>query len=372
MALSNQIDTEKGAIALASYLSQHHPAAEWLKVIDLLVPTANGLSNETILFTMVKAVDGQETAERLVARVQPSGPAVHPSYDMEREFRLLKIIGERTSVPVPSVVSFEPGKTVLGAPFLLLKFVAGKVPGDDPLYTTTGWVLELTDSQRSAMSFNALEALAKIHAVDWLGLGLDFLDKPEFGPKGLAQELNYIRAAYEWGRAGFRHPVIEAAFDWIEQNIPTGEEPLALTWGDARIGNMIFAEDQSVAAVLDWELAAIASPEMDLGWWLFLQRAYTDAIDVPLPGGLFDREKLVAEYERMTGHIVRNLDFYEIFAVLRGSIQMLRVGTLLIEAGLLASDSPIRAVNPTVNLLADLIGVPRLDGQAESWVGNRT
>ena len=134
---------------------------------------------------------------------------------------------------------------------------------------------------------------------------------------------------------------------------------------------MLFAEDLSVAAVLDWELAALASPEMDLGWWLFLQRHHTQGIGAPLPAGLLDRDTLISHYHELTGHKPQHIDFYETFATLRGAIQMQRVGGLMIDAGLVPPDAPIKTANPANILLAELLGLPAPEGAAQTWIGNR-
>ena len=58
-----------------------------------------------------------------------------------------------------------------------------------------------------------------------------------------------------------------------------------LSWGDARIGNMMFGDDLAVNGVLDWEMVGLGSPDIELGWWLFILRHHTEGIGAPLPPG---------------------------------------------------------------------------------------
>jgi len=374
MAVHNITDPDAARTALTGWLGAKLRDPENVTVTEVTIPTSSGLSNETVLFSARSTLAGTEREQRYVARVQPTGPAVHPAYDLATEARLLRTLHADGTVPVPEVHWHEPDPTVLGAPFTVMAHVDGRVPSDDPPYSVAGWVLDLTDDQRRTLSTNAVAALAAIHQVDWKVHDLAFLDRPEHGAIGLDQQLGYIRHAYHWttgGQDSERNPTVEAAFDWVDANRPTGDEPTGLTWGDARIGNMIFADDLTVAAVLDWELAALASPEMDLGWWLFLQRHHTQGIGASLPAGLLDHNELAAHYAQLTSYTPRHLDFYEIFATLRGAIQMQRVGGLMIDAGLVPAEAPIKTANPANQLLAELLHLPAPEGTAQSWIGNR-
>jgi aminoglycoside phosphotransferase (APT) family kinase protein len=371
MAVHNTTDPANAQRALTRWLAVKMPDADQVEVTDVTIPASSGLSNETVLFTATWTQDGAGHQQRHVARVQPTGPAVHPGYDLAAEAKLLQALHAEGTVPVPRVHWHEPDTGVLGSPFTVMAHVEGRVPSDDPPYSTEGWVLDLDTDGRATLSGNALSTLAAIHQVNWRAHGLEFLDQPRYGATGLDQQLGYIQHAYDWAARGERNPTAEAAFDWVHHNRPTGDEPITLTWGDARIGNMLFADDLTVAAVLDWELAALASPEMDLGWWLFLQRHHTQGIGAPLPDGLLDRDAVVSRYHELTGYKPQHIDFYEIFATLRGAIQMQRVGGLMIDAGLVPPGAPIKTANPANILLAELLGLPAPEGAAQSWIGNR-
>jgi aminoglycoside phosphotransferase (APT) family kinase protein len=371
MALANKTDPKVAERNLTSWLAGKLDGARDLRVSDLDIPRASGMSNETILFDASwREGSGRDRRERLVARVAPSGASVFPEKTLATEYRVMKTLGEKSAVPVPRVHWIEEDASVLGAPFVVMGRVDGRVPADDPPFTATGWVLELTLGEQARMVDNGIAVLAAIHAVDWRALGLDFLARPDLGDSPLDQQIAWWKRCFEWAAEGEANPTIEAAFRWIEGNRPKGE-PVVLNWGDARIGNMIFPADLSVAAVLDWEMVSLASPELDLGWSLFLLRHHTEGIGAPLPAGFPSRERMIARYEELSSFAVRHIDFYEAFAALRLSILMHRAGNLMIAAGLLPAGATMKLSNPASQLLAKLLGLPAPAGAVQSFIGNR-
>jgi aminoglycoside phosphotransferase (APT) family kinase protein len=371
MALSNQTDPKQAERALTDWLAGRLPEAEHVHVSGAVVPADAGLSTETILFDASWREGASEQRRGLVARVEPSGPAVFPSYDLGAEARVLEALGSTSGVPVPAVFAHEPDPSFLGAPFLVMERLPGRVPSDDPPFTVSGWLLACSEAEQAKIYDGALEVIARIHAVDVASAGLDFLAEREPGEPGLDQHLGYWERTFAWAAAGESNPTIEGALDWIRWNRPSEPEPLVLNWGDARPGNMLFGEHSEVCGVLDWEMVGLASPEMDLGWWLFLLRHHTEGIGAPMPAGFPSREQTIARYEELTGHAVRNVDFYEVFAGLRLSILMHRAGNLMIDLGLLPPDAPMKLSNPASQLLAKLTGQPAPSEAAQSFIGNR-
>jgi aminoglycoside phosphotransferase (APT) family kinase protein len=370
MALKNIIDTELAAKRLADCLSSKLPGAQNITVTDVQVPGAGGLSNETVLFTATWHEGGAEQTRGMVARVQPDGPGVFPEYDLRKEAAVITALAERSNVPVPSVYFFEDDPGVFGSPFLVMQRVDGRIPADDPPFTAGGWVLDLTPEQRRRMWHNSIDTLATIHGVNWRALGLDFLDTPEHH-SGLDAGLAQWRRTFEWAAEGEPNPTIEAALRWLDEHRPAGDEPKVLNWGDARVGNIIFSEDLAAAAVLDWEMVVLASREQELGWWLFLMRHHTEGVGLPLPEGVPDRDETIAYYEKITGHRLRDLDYYEVLAGTRLAIVMVRAAHMMIAASLLPPDSPMAQSNPASQLVAKLLGLPAPAGNTTSFIGNR-
>lgn len=370
MALKNTIDPHKAERTLSRWLATRLPGAEGIAVSGVRIPSSSGLSAETVMFDASWRENGAERHEGLVARVQPSGPAVFPSYHLDVEFAVMKALGENTAVPVPKTYWQDDDPSVLGAPFLVMQRVDGRIPADDPPFTASGWVLELTDAQRAILNENALRVLATLHAVDHRGLGLDILDRRALGATPLDQQITYWENTFAWAAEGEANPTIEAAFDWIRANRPPDEQ-VVFSWGDARIGNMLFADDLSVAGVLDWEMVGLGSPALDLAWWLFLLRHHTEGIGAPLPSGFPTAEQTVARYQELTGHEVRDLHFYEAFAGLRLSILMVRAAHMMIAAGLMPPEAPMAFSNPASQLLAKTLDLPAPTAPSVSFIGNR-
>jgi aminoglycoside phosphotransferase (APT) family kinase protein len=168
--------------------------------------------------------------------------------------------------------------------------------------------------------------LARLHALDLQKVDAAFLDRPEHGPTPLDQHLNYQRSYYDWAREGVSYRILENVFDWLEAHRPDDRRRPVLNWGDARIGNILYRDFEPVA-VLDWEMAAIGAPEVDLGWMLFMHRFFESFVDkLGLPGtpDFMQREDVVETYERCSGRPVRDLAFWEVFAGLRYAIVSLR------------------------------------------------
>jgi len=250
-----------------------------------------------------------------------------------------------------------------------MELVDGKVPGDDPPFTAQGWVLELSSQERAVMVEDASRVLAELHGVDLEAVGLGGLRT--HSEAGLDGQLRFWREFFGWAAAGDSNPTVEAAFAWLDEHAPAAAGPDVLTWGDARIGNLIFDENLAVAAILDWEMVAVGPAAMDIGWWLFLMRHHTDGIGLPLPAGFPSAAEFVARYEERTGSVLGDLHYWEVLAAVKMGVLMHRAGNLMIGAGLLPPDAPMKTNNPASQLLAELLGLPAPSGGAQSFIGNR-
>lgn len=357
MPIPEQRDLEKTRSVLAEWLAPRLDATG-VSVSEITGPAFTGFSNETLLFDATWTEDGRPRTQGLVVRVAPTRHHLFLDPDFEFQHRVIKALGEHTDVPMPPVRWYEDDDRVLGAPFFVMEKVEGRVPGDSPPYTQAGWLLdEATPAQRRRVVESGLDALARIHAVDWRGLGLDFLDKHQYGPIGIEQQLSYYAQYLEWTAQGRSLPIAEAALEWLRANLPAQQE-IGLCWGDARINNQMTDADGNVVAVLDWEMVTLADPMMDLGWWLFLDRHFHEGIPAPRMEGFPTREEMVARYETQTGRAARDLFFYEVFAGLRFSVIMARLSGLLAEFEILPVDNDLATNNIPTRLTAALLDLP--------------
>jgi len=143
-------------------------------------------------------------------------------------------------------------------------YVDGREPSDVPPYTSAGFLVdEATPAQRRRLVESGLDVLARIHRVDWRTADVDWLVLQERTP-GLHWQLDLYTQCIQQELRGRTHPILERGLEWLEAHFP-GEGDLAISWGDARVGNMIFA-GYECAAVTDWGAVALGPPELDLGW----------------------------------------------------------------------------------------------------------
>ncbi|MET9077089.1 phosphotransferase family protein [Streptomyces sp. NPDC004232] len=324
-------DPEELGRRLTAWLGTRLPGA---KATGITVPASNGMSSETLLFDIEHPRPPlRSCALRLAA--DPSAYTVFPEYDMARQYRTLRLVAERTDVPVPRVLWLEEDPGPLGAPFFVMERVAGRVPPDVMPYTYEGsWLHAASEAEREHLEAATIGLLARLH--DQVPAGeADFLSLPGDGD-ALHRHVSAQRAYYAWVIDGLpRSPLIEAAFDRLARIWPGEPGAPVLTWGDARIGNVVYDGFDPVA-VLDWEMAALAPREVDLGWTVYLHRFFHDLTVGSGQRGLPEllrRDRVEARYARLTGHTPRDMEFYLLYAALRHAIVMLRVAYRQVHFG---------------------------------------
>jgi aminoglycoside phosphotransferase (APT) family kinase protein len=129
--------------------------------------------------------------------------------------------------------------------------------------------------------------------------------------------------------------LIEAAFEWLHAHWPDDEGETVFSWGDSRIGNILY-RDFAPVAVLDWEMAGLAPREVDLGWLIFMHQFFEDVAQTyELPGmpEFLRRDDVATTYESLTTHAPRDLDFYTMYAATRHAIIMSRIARRAIHFG---------------------------------------
>lgn len=251
----------------------------------------SGYSNLTYL---LRAGDRQ-----LVLRRPPFGAKIQSAHDMGREHRILSALdGIYPKAPRPRL--FCDDEAVLGAPFYLMERVRGVIlrPTLSPK--------QAPPPEALARAAEALvETLAELHGVDPQAVGLGDLGKPE----------GYVRRQVEgwshrWSRARTNEaPEVERLLPWLAENQPP-ESGAALIHNDFKYDNVVFepGDVSRVRAVLDWEMATLGDPLMDLGTSLGY---WAEAGDPPgilalglnataLPGNPGRRE-VVERYAAVTG-----------------------------------------------------------------------
>lgn len=331
-------DPEALRAALEPWLARRTGDAD-ARISDVRSPDTNGMSSETLLFdARWCAPDGRKAAQ-CVARLAPAADAmpIFPEYRMRDQFTVMALVGERTAVPVPRTLWYESDPEILGAEFFVMERVEGLVPPDILPYTFGGnWLTDATDAQRRLLQDATVATLARIHAIPATAEEVTFLgDLSADGDSALRAHVDGWRTYYSWAHGAQPIPILEKTFAWLDAHWPAAVDTPVLSWGDARIGNIMY-RDFAPAAVLDWEMAGIAPREVDLGWLSFLHRFFQDLAEFfGLPGlpGFLAFDDVAREYTALTGYRIRDREFYEVYAALRHGIVMGRVNQRRVRFG---------------------------------------
>ena len=342
-------DLAEVATKLERWFAERHPDRAPVRVADLR-RSDGGFSNITVLGRLEWTRDGRPEAIEIVLRVQPQTSSVYPDCDIQRQYRVMHaLVG--SGVPVPVMLGLEVGSALLGAPYFVMDRVAGRVPNENPLYHLEGWFHDLPTEDLRRHWFGGIDTIAAVARVDWRMRGLDFLEPPA-GRTALAQQLDYSRDAVAWAERLHRpYPHLHGAYQWLVEHQPA-DEPLVLSWGDAKLGNCVYADDGRVAGALDWEQATLASPVDDLAWWLMLDESCSTGYGVPRLAGLPTREETVTHWERASGFSAGHLPYYDVYAAWRMAYVMARIGTVFMERGWVPRESDMDLKNGGAALLA--------------------
>ena len=340
---------------LLPWLQNKMPQARNLSISEMKVPEA-GFSTDTFLFDVNWEEAGQQKSEGMVIR-RPPELSIWPDYDLGLQVKIMQCL-QRTNIPVPKVHWMERNESILGSPFFIMNKIDGVIPSSFPLYHTYGIYLEASPAQRTQIWWAFMDVLAKVHLLDWKGLGLSSIDVPEGGTGPVDWLLDYNENYLNWVNTDKKPlPILEAALGWLKANRYTPEH-VTLCWGDSRLSNVIYSADFEVAAVLDWEMAYLGDPESDLGWAIFLEWSNSYGSDITPLEGTPRREEIVQRYQELTGYKVNNLFYNEVLAPFRLGVSMLRLYNNLKEASIALLPEDFDLNNPCTQRLAGLLNLP--------------
>jgi aminoglycoside phosphotransferase (APT) family kinase protein len=273
----------------------------------------SGHSNLTYL---VRAPAGDGIRE-LVLRRPPFGSKVKTAHDMGREHRILSQL--HAVFPAPRPLLYCEDAEVIGAPFYLMERVRGLV-----LRRTPPPGLDFSPDLARHLSLAFADCLAALHAVDYRAIGLGDLGKPE----------GYVaRQVGGWTRRWKDAqtddvPDVDAVATWLAARIPV-ESAAALIHNDFKYDNLVLdaAGPTRILAVLDWEMATLGDPLMDLGTALSYWVEAGDSDELKLiafgptaaPGSL-TRLQLAERYAERAGRALPDLTFYYCFALFKTAV----------------------------------------------------
>lgn len=246
-----------------------------------------------------------------VLRRPPPPPIPKGANDVMREARILSALADQ-DIPTPRVFAVAQSGEVLDVPFYIMEHVPGHVITDrlPPAF----------DAARDgrSMAFALADGLAHLHAVDWRACGLgDFGNPKNFNTRHL-QRLEDLMTM----RDGRAPAYLTDMASYLKDNIPV-ESGAAIIHNDYRLGNVIWSETQppQLLAILDWELATIGDPLLDLGYMACCYPVAGETLTPTqelsaalLQPGFPARGEIFARYGQQTGSDLSRLGWYAAMA----------------------------------------------------------
>lgn len=316
----------------------HVASVEMLKISQ---PTL-GSSNETYFLNLTyRNRQKQSCTEQYVLRTAVVGTfhQVFPNYDLSMQANVMLRLAD-TDIPAPRVAYIEADSDYIGRPFYLMDRMKGTGVPQQPPYNMMGWLKEdVGKDVRYKMWRSGIQMMAKIHKVDWIECGFDFLLEDKNTTDLVLQEIQEYSDFLDWVelKANKVYDKLRMVEDWLLDERPPIPHT-CLLWGDANISNLLF-DGPDVTAVVDFEMSRIGDPVNDLAWWYTIDNAMSEGLEhlvgekVPKLPGIPERDEIIAIWEKEMGIKADHFDYYEVFSVWKFSIVMASIGTNLTATG---------------------------------------
>jgi aminoglycoside phosphotransferase (APT) family kinase protein len=245
---------------------------------------------------------------RLVLRAAPRHATTERTAGMMREYRLIRALAD-TDVPHARVHGASDDLAVLGSPFYVMDHIDGWSP-------TQGWAEPFaTDlTARAGLAVELVDGIARLSRVDWRARGLRGFGRPDgFHDRQVDRWLSFL-SAYRFREL----PGLDVAVDWLRSHRPRTYRP-GIMHGDYQFANVMYAHGAParLAAIVDWEMATIGDPLLDLGWTLIAWSPEGDDMSHSRyldHTGLPSRDDLLEHYATVSGRPVDDIDYYVILA----------------------------------------------------------
>ncbi|UJJ30324.1 phosphotransferase family protein [Halopseudomonas maritima] len=251
----------------------------------------------------------------LILRRPPAGTKAAGAHDMAREYNLQARL-KAVYPTVPSMVALCQDPSVIGCDFYVMERISGIIPR-----ANLPRELAFTEPRVRELCLNVLDQLIALHQADYRAAGLESLGK---GDGYCRRQVEGWDGRYQksltWNVPRFRK--VRA---WLKDNIPE-DSRTCLIHNDWRFDNVVLSAQQPtrVIGVLDWELATLGDPLMDLGtmlaYWVqaddnvVLRSARRQPTHLP---GMLTRQEVIDYYLEKTGMKAENWVFYEVFGLFR-------------------------------------------------------
>ena len=259
----------------------------------------------------------------LILRRPPAGTKAKSAHDMGREFKVQQALKPHYPY-VPEMIGLCEDESVLGAPFYVMERIPGLI-----LRANLPAGMNLDATQARALCLSVIDRLVELHRVDVSAAGLAALGK---GPGYVHRQVEGWADRYDRART-WNVPRFTAVKAWLRERAPQ-DVGACVIHNDYRFDNVVLdpTDATRVVGVLDWEMATIGDPLMDLGsslaYWvqadddLFAQRIRRQPTHIP---GMLTRAEVIEYYLERTGRSAVASTFYEVFGLFRlaGIIQQI-------------------------------------------------
>jgi len=268
----------------------------------------SGFSNLTYLIKIGE--------REMILRRPPFGKKAKTAHDMSREYRILKALKPFYNY-CPEPLVYSEDENIMGSPFYIMERIKGIILRKD---IPDG--MNLTPKDARTLSDNSISVLHKLHSVDYAKAGLADFGKPA----------GYVKRQVDGWSNRYRDaktpdaPDYEKVMEWLSIKTPGESGIVGIIHNDYKFDNTVLSlEDNTrIIGILDWEMATLGDPLMDLGsslaYWIDkddpphmqMMRQMPTNLD-----GMLTRKEQVALYGSLAGIKIDNFDFYYCFGLFR-------------------------------------------------------
>jgi aminoglycoside phosphotransferase (APT) family kinase protein len=252
----------------------------------------------------------------MVLRRPPFGRKAKSAHDMGREYRILKAL--KPHFPYcPEPLAYTEDESIIGCPFYVMERFNGIIIRKD---LPKGISPAPGDLRKLCERF--LDVLVELHSIDYQRIGLGDFGKPE----------GYVKRQVEGWSRRYRDartpdaPEFESVMAWLAEKMPPDNPTHAIIHNDFKFDNLVLdpRDMLTIIGILDWEMATIGDPLMDLGnsvaYWIEKGDPQETHLMRMMPThleGMLTRRELVDRYTEKTGMGIANFDFYYCFGLFR-------------------------------------------------------
>jgi len=291
------------------------------KVEEFLRDTISGLDGEFVIKQFPGGFSNltyriQAGNREMVLRRPPFGKKAKTAHDMSREYRILKAL-HPVFPYAPKPLAYSESSDVMDCPFYVMERIPGIILRKD---FPEGLLLK--PEEAGSLCRNFIQVMNRLHSIDYRKIGLDGYGKPE----------GYVRRQVEGWSARYRDaktddaPDFERIMEWLHEKMPDESEKPGIIHNDYKFDNVVLNPENplEIIGILDWEMATIGDPLMDLGsslaYWIDRNDSPELQLTRTMPTtaeGMLTRKELVDYYLKVSGREIDSIDFYFCFGLFK-------------------------------------------------------